>query len=187
MAVQKTDISLEAFEEFLKLPENEDRLFELIDGEIVEKVPTEEHGLVQMNLGSHLWNFNRDHKLGGRVTSEPRHRMPQDKRNSRLPDVAFTSKERALPLVTDGAVPQMPDLVVEIKSPNDSLKQMREKAAYYLANGARLVWLVLPSKRLVEIYRANGDMDVLRETETLDGEDVLPGFKLPVADIFAEG
>src|ERR1043165_1873415 len=183
MSVQETKTyTVEEFEHFLALPENSERLFELIDGEIVEKMPTEQHGLVQMNLGSHLWNHNREHKLGGRITSEPRHQTPSDKRNSRLPDIAFTSKERVLPLVTQGAVPQMPDLAIEIQSPDDSLKKMREKAHYYVANGSRLVWLVLPEKRLVEIYRANGDVDVLRENEILDGEDVLPDFKMPVQD-----
>src|SRR5664279_2893202 len=112
MAVQKTaPYTIEDYERFIALPENSDRLFELIDGEIVEKMPTEQHGLIQVNLASHIWNYNRQHNLG-RVTSEPRHQTPDNRYNSRLPDIAFTSKERALPLVTQGGVPQMPDLVV---------------------------------------------------------------------------
>ena len=79
--------------------------------------------------------------------------MPHDRHNARLPDIAFTSRERALPIVSKGAVQQMPDSAIEIQSPNDSLKKLRAKATYYLANGARLVWLVLTEKRLVEIYR----------------------------------
>jgi Uma2 family endonuclease len=186
MAVEKTrQYTVEDFERLIALPENSDRLLELIDGEIVEKMPTEQHGLVQVNIATELRNHTKPRNLG-RVTAEPRHQTPDDRYNSRLPDIAFTSKERALPLVTKGAVQQMPDLVVEIKSPDDSLKKMREKAAYYLANGARLVWLVLPEKRLVEIYRANGEVDVLTENDTLDGDDVLPGFQLPIQAIFAE-
>ena len=80
----------------------------------------------------------------------------------------------------------MPDLAIEIQSPDDSLKKLRAKAAYYLANGARLVWVVLAEKRLVEIYRANGEVDILNENDILDGEDVLPGFTLPVHEMFAE-
>jgi Uma2 family endonuclease len=148
-------------------------------------MPTEQHGLIQVNIATELRNHTKPRSLG-RVTAEPRHQTPDDRYNSRLPDIAFTSKERALPLVTKGAVQQMPDLVVEIQSPDDSLRKMRDKAAYYLANGARLVWLVLPEKRLVEIYRANDDIDVLTENDSLDGEDVLPGFTLPVRDIFTE-
>ncbi len=186
MAVEQTKTTtIEEFERFLALPENADRLFELIDGEIVEKMPTEQHGLIGSNLNAHLWMFNRQHKLG-RVTIEPRHQTPDNRYNSRLPDVAFTSKERALPLVTQGAVPQMPDLAIEIQSPDDSLKKMREKAVYYLANGSRLVWLVLPEKRLVEIYRIDGEVDILTENDTLDGGDVLPGFTLRIQEIFAE-
>lgn len=186
MAIQKTHpYTIEDYERFIALPENSDRLFELINGKIVEKMPTEEHGLIGGNLTGSMWSFNREHKLG-RLTIEPRHQTPDDRYNSRLPDIAFTSKERALPLVKQGAVPQMPDLVVEIKSPNDSLRKLREKATYYIANGAKLVWLVLTEKRLIEIYRANGDVDVLTENDTLDGEDVLPGFTLPVREVFAE-
>ncbi len=186
MAIPETKTyTVEEFERFIARPENADRLFELINGEIVEKMPPEEHAVIASNLHGHLWVYNREHNLG-RLSIEPRHRIPRDNQNARLPDLAFTSKERALPLVTEGAVPQMPDLAVEIQSPDDSLKKMRDKAAYYIANGSRLVWIVLTEKRLLEIYRANGEMDVLRETETLDGEDVLPGFKLSVQDIFAE-
>lgn len=63
---------------------------------------------------------------------------------------------------------------------------MREKATYYLANGAKLVWLVYPRKRVVEVYTGNGNIDILREDDTLSGEDVLPGFTMPVADFFAD-
>lgn len=186
MAIQKTHPqTIEDYERFIALPENSDRLFELVNGEIVEKMPTEEHGLIQLNLGSEMRTRAKTNNLG-RATSEPRHKTPEDRYNSRLPDLAFTSKERALPLVKQGAVPQMPDLAVEIKSPNDSLRILREKAAYYTANGTKLVWLVLPDKRLIEIYRANGDVDVLTENDTLDGEDVLSGFTLPVREVFAE-
>lgn len=186
MALEQTKTyTVEEFERFLALPENADRLFELIDGEIVEKMPTEEHGLIQVNVAAELRNYAKPRELG-RVTVEPRHQTPEDRYNSRLPDIAFTSKERALPLVTKGAVPQLPDLAVEIQSPDDSLRKMRAKAAYYLANGSRLVWLVLPEKRLVEVYRADGEVDILTENDTLDGGDVLPGFTLPVQEIFAE-
>lgn len=186
MAVEKQKpYTVDDYEHFIALPQNEERLFELIDGEIVEKVPTEEHGLIQVNIASEIRLHSKKHNLG-RVTVEPRHQTSEDRYNSRLPDVAFTSKARALPLVTQGAVPQMPDLAIEIKSPTDSLRKMRDKAAYYLANGAQLVWLVLPEKRLIEIYRASGEIDVLTENDTLDGEAVLPGFALPVQDVFAE-
>ena len=80
----------------------------------------------------------------------------------------------------------MPDLAVEIKSPSDSGRQMREKAEYYLANGARLVWLVYPQKRLIEAYSLDADVEILLEDDTLTGGDVLPGFASAVAEVFAD-
>ena len=101
-----------------------------------------------------------------------------------MPDISFTSGNR--PLVTEGSVMQMPDLAIEIRSPDDSLKQMREKAEYYLANGSRLVWLVVPGKRYVEVHRPNQEEEIMFGSDVLDGGDVLPGFTLPIADIFAD-
>ncbi len=86
MALEQTKTyTIEEFERFLALPENADRLFELIDGEIVEKMPTEEHGLIKVNIATELRNFTKPLGLG-RVTSEPRARQTPDNRyNSRLP------------------------------------------------------------------------------------------------------
>lgn len=174
--------TVDEFEEFLARPENSDSLFELIHGEIVEKVTTEEHSLIVGNIYRPIWTFVDQHDLG-RVAFEVRRRVPGDEHNARLPDLEFTRKERLLPVVRKGAVPQMPDLAVEVKSPDDSLHKLREKAAYYLANGTRLVWLVYPKKRLVIAITPDSE-EILTEEDTLDGGDVLPGFTLPVRDIF---
>jgi len=174
--------TVDEFEEFIARPENSDGLFELINGEIVEKVTTEEHSLIVGDLYLALRTFVDQHDLG-RVAFEVRRRVPGDQHNARQPDLEFTRKERLLPVVRKGAVPQMPDLAVEVKSPDDSLSKLREKAAYYLANGARLVWLVYPKKRLVIVLTPDSE-EILTEDDTLDGGDVLPGFTLPVRDIF---
>lgn len=171
------------FERFLRSPENLDRLFELINGAIVEKMPTQEHGLVATNLVIALGSFVKARKLG-RVGVEVRHQLPQDNANSRMPDVSFTSVRQ--PLVTQGSVPQMPDLAIEIQSPDDTIKQLREKAAYYLEHGARLVWLIYPRKRFIEVYSLDNDVEILLEGDLLTGADVLPDFLMPVVDIFAD-
>jgi Uma2 family endonuclease len=88
------------------------------------------------------------------------------------------------PIVRKGAVPRMPDLAVEVKSPDDKFKVMREKAEYYLANGTRIVWLIYPHERLVEVFRPNVDSEILNETHELNGGDVLPGFTLAIRDLF---
>ncbi|MBC7809856.1 MAG: Uma2 family endonuclease [Burkholderiales bacterium] len=182
MAVEERLYTVEEFEQIADSSEYRDRLLELINGEIVEKVPTEKHGMVTGNVYGPIWNYVQQHR-SGRVVMEVRHRMPEDKRNARIPDVSYTAGNK--PLVTKGSVLQMPDLAVEVKSPDDSLKIMREKARYYLANGVRLVWLVIPEKRLVEVYTPMHE-EVLSENDTLSGEDVLPGFTLPVKNVFQD-
>ncbi len=184
MVVERKLYTVEEYEQFISQPENADRLFELIEGEIVEKVPTEEHGVIVVNISTELRLYIR--RMGkGRVAVEVRHQLPGDDHNSFLPDVAYYADD-SRPVVEQGAVPQMPDLCVEVQSPDDTPKEMRDKAAYYLANGAQLVWLVYPKKRMVEVLYPNGEFDIFRDGDTLTGGDVLPGFRLAVSSIFEQ-
>lgn len=182
MEARKLLYTIEEFEAIADSPENRDRLLELIQGEIVEKVPTEKHGLCAGNIFFHLRLFVQEHR-GGRVVMEVRYRSPEDRRNARIPDVAYTAGNE--PLVERGSVPRMPDLAVEVKSPDDSLKVMREKVRYYLANGVKIVWLVHPEKRFVEVYTLDEEL-VLAEGDLLDGGNVLPDFTMPVSAIFED-
>ena len=177
------ETTVEEFEQFLRAPENQDRLFELIAGEIIEKMPTEEHGYIAGIFVTFLNLFVRPRKLGI-VSVEARHRLPRDMRNARMPGVSFRSGDG--PLVKDGAILRMPDLAIEIHSPDDTVKVMREKASYYLANGTRLVWLVFPQKRYVEVYRPGEEMEILFGGDVLDGGELLPGFTLPLTEVFAD-
>jgi len=174
-------MTVDQFEEFLALPENRDRNFELIDGEIIEKMPTDEHGTIANWIGGEFHIYLKANPIG-RAGVEVRFQMPDDPANSIQPDVSFIKAEHAV--VKQGAVPRMPDLAVEIKSPDDTFKQMRDKADYYLKNGTKLVWLVYPEQRIVEVYAPEVDLKILTERDTLDGSDVLPGFALAVSDIF---
>jgi Uma2 family endonuclease len=183
MAVEKQRfLTVEEFEQFADASENRERLLELIDGEVIERVPTEKHGMIVGNIYGPIWNFVQQHK-SGRVVMEVRHRVTGDRHNARLPDISYIGGKR--PVVEKGSVPRMPDLAVEVKSPDDSLKSMREKARYYLAHGTQLVWLVDPEKRLVEVYTPD-DEQVLTENEALSGGNVLSDFTLPVRDIFVD-
>lgn len=175
--------TVEEFEQYYLSPENSNRLFELIDGKVHEKMPTQRHGLIASNVNLALTLYARQYKTG-RPGTEVRHQRPQDTRNSRLPALSFTCNRNAV--VEQGSVSGMPDLAVEIKSPDDTITEMRETAAYYLANGSRLVWLVYPHYRLVEVYRPDADVEILGEEDTLTGGDVLPGFALPVREVFAD-
>jgi Uma2 family endonuclease len=181
MALEKQLTTADQFEAFLALPENADRRFELVDGEIVEKMPTFTHGKVSAKIVVRLGTFLEQTGLGD-IVVETRFKPAADRYNDRIPDVSVVLTGRNPP--PDGPVPFMPDVAIEVKSPDDSLKLMRDKAQFYLENGSRMVWLVFPDKKLVEVYTADDQM-ILVEGDTLTGGDVLPGFELPVSSIFA--
>lgn len=138
-------------------------------------------GLVVSNINFALQLYARAHKTG-RPGVEIRHQAADAGPNSRLPDIYFTCNYASL--VAQGIVTGLPDLTVAIKSSSDTIVAMRETATYYLANGSRLVWLVYPNYRLVEVYRTDQDVEMLDKRQLLIGHDVLPGFELPVADVF---
>lgn len=175
--------TIDEFEAFIARPENLDHHFELIHGEIVEKpMPTEEHGIIIHTLSGEIYIFLKANPIA-RAEIEVRYKMPNDNHNGRQPDLSVVVDTQT-PVVRRGAVPRMPDLAVEVKSPDDKFKDMREKADYYLSNGTRIVWLVYPHERLVEGFRPNRDSEILNESHTLNGEDVLPGFTLAISDLF---
>lgn len=176
-------VNIDEFEAFLELPENSDRLFELIDGEIIEKMPTERHGLIIFTLSGYLFIYLAENPVG-RATVETRYRPADDTRNDRIPDLSFTRNEHLAEVVERGAVLRLPDLCVEVKSPTDKYVDFRAKAAYYLKNGALQAWLIYPREKLVEVYSQGNDIAVLTIDDMLEGGDLLPGFKLTVRTLF---
>lgn len=182
MALQRQRVTLDEFERILALPQNRNRLLELVDGEIVEKMPTEKHGELAAWIASLLLAHVRPHKLG-RVGVEVRHQLETDDKHSYLPDVSFIAGER--PSIEQGAVPRMPDLAVEVKSPDDSDSELMDKAHYYLANGSRMVWNVNYKQRTITVVTAD-EQYTLKDGDLLDGGDVLPGFQIPVSKVFEE-
>lgn len=175
-------ITADEFERMIETPPYEQGLFELINGEIVQKMPTEDHGLAQVNIATAL-NLYRKRVGKGRPGSEVLHRVPGDPNNARQPDLSFFVDPEH-PLITQGAVALLPDLAVEIQSPSNSAKEMRAKAAFYLAHGSKMVWIVYTAARVVEVV-TEADVQLLSSADTLTGGDLLPDFSLPVAEIFA--
>jgi Uma2 family endonuclease len=108
-----------------------------------------------------------------------------DKTRCRRPDTSFIRLDRmtAAQYREEGHCPIVPDLVVEVISPTDPARVVEEKLAEWLDAGAKLVWVVNPTTRAVRVHGEGGD-DYLRAGDTLTAPDVLPGFSLPVADIF---
>lgn len=171
------------FEAYADRPENVDRLLERINGEIVEKVPKQLHALVTALLVGYFFVYLRENPIAW-IFSEVRVSPPQDDLNDRIPDVAVVLKEGRT-FDPDEALSYMPDLAIEVQSPGQSDKFMADKADYYLANGALIVWLVYPTKRLVEVLTLD-DRHLLTENETLAAGDLLPNFTLSIKDIFPQ-
>lgn len=184
MALQATrTYTIDEFEAFIALPENHDRRLELIHGEIVEKtMPTDKHTDVAGWFITFFGLYALEHDIGG-AGPERRIRVPGDTQNSRLPDVSMIIDPN-LPYVDRGAISVMPDVIVEVKSPDDTEEEQRARATFYIANGARLVILAFPKTQSIEVYRPGEEMVVLGVEDTLSGYDVLPGFEVPLAKIF---
>ena len=107
-----------------------------------------------------------------------------DRQTVRSPDAAVVLRNRLAEL-PDSVVPMAPDLAVEVLSPSHRMADALAKVAMYLQAGTPLVWLVNPATRTVLVFRSETDLVMLGESDTLNGGDVLPGFSVPVAEIFA--
>ena len=159
---------------------------ELIRGVLHETMPAGfKHGWIATKLIALLMNFIQPRALGTLVASDSGVWLERDPDTVREPDIAFTSVER-LPINADidGYSEVVPDLVVEIVSPNDRPGEVVEKTAMWLSFGVRLVWLVRPDSRTIEVHHLGGQVEMLGEDDALDGLDVLPGFSCDVAAVF---
>ena len=159
---------------------------ELIRGALSETMPTgREHGQIVVKLVLRLGNFVEPRKLGVLTASDSGVWLERGPDTVREPDVAFFSAEKSPPdeRVT-GYAEVAPDLVVEIVSPSDRLTAVNDKALMWLRYGVRLVWVVHPEERLVDVHRDGHPVVALDESGALDGADVLPGFSCPVREIF---
>jgi Uma2 family endonuclease len=160
---------------------------ELIDGQLVEREPTGQlSDAVAANVLYLLKDFIRKHDLGLVNGAQGSYQIfADDPKKVRIPDVSFTRRER-LPESgpADGHSKIAPDLTVEVISPNDLAVEVSIKVQDFLAAGVRLIWVVNPYSRDVRVYRVNGGWSFLRASETLDGEDILPGFRCSVEELF---
>jgi Uma2 family endonuclease len=163
------------------------RKFELVDGTLVEKIMGLKESVVALELGSLLKDWNRRSGNLGMIAGAdgPFHLFP---RLVRIPDLSFTNWER-LPerKVPDEPIPEIsPDLAVEVLSEGNTRQEMERKLKEYFLSQVAVVWFVNPRKRTVRIYTSPDDVIVLTEDETLAGGDLLPGFFVPVKQLFAE-
>lgn len=177
---QSTRVSVDVFDQFVERPENTDKLFEYIGGEIVEVPSNPRSSEIGVLVAYFLLAFVRTHKLG-RVTGEQGGYMVAGERYA--PDVAFIAYHRQPDLPESGYNPNPPDLAVEVLSPTDSDRRLGIKLHNYaIAN--TVVWVIDPQEKLVDVYVPGQPAYTLTEDDTLDGGILLPGFSLPVRDIF---
>jgi Uma2 family endonuclease len=179
---EKTTYTLAEYQRFIEQPANTDRIFELIDGELIEKMPSFTPSKISSRINRKIGNFVDEHNLGYVTGEAGGYIMPNG--DALIPDVGYISKAR-LPEEPEREAPVPPDLAVEVKSPTDRKRAMRNKVERYLQHGTQIVWLVFPEEQVVEVYTAGKDSDVQTVTidGTLDGGAVLPNFTLKVSDI----
>jgi Uma2 family endonuclease len=172
-------------EEFAALPDDGWR-YELVEG-VPRRMPPGglEHGGIAGTILWHVRGFVQPRSLG-LVGAEIGFVFPGASPTLRVPDVSFVRAERLPPRDQWARYPHLvPDLVVEIISPSDEPADIAAKTAFYLAAGVPLQWWVDPATRTVAVYRPGREPETRGVGERLTGEEIVPGFSLPVADIFA--
>jgi Uma2 family endonuclease len=175
-------VDLDAFRAFTALPENRGRLFELIEGEIVEKMGSFTPSYLAAWIITFINMYLMAHPIGFVTGADGAYVLSND--HMLMPDVGFISRARLLQK-PEREVQGAPDLAVEIRSPNDSKRELRRKAELYMRFGTKMVWLVFPETQQIEVYLPDQDVRELGIDDTLDGGDVLPGLQIPLRQLFS--
>jgi Uma2 family endonuclease len=172
-------------EELLRMPDDGYR-YELVRGDLRRMALAGHlHGRIAINITTPLDRHVRAQNLGVVCAAETGFKLASDPDVVRAPDVAFIRRERVEDVGdVEGYWPGAPDLAVEVISPSDTYSDVQEKVFDWIEAGTRMVVLVMPRKRTVTIYRSLTDIVMLTERNTLDGGDVVPGWKIPVSEVF---
>jgi Uma2 family endonuclease len=171
--------------EFMALNRDEHR-YEIVNGELIDMGNSgAKHGYVCSVLMILLGGYVHIQKLGAMFDSSTAFKMKSG--NKRSPDVSFMAKERlqGLEEIPDGFLEGAPDLAVEILSPSNTVEEIHNKLVEYFENGSRLVWVINPKEKYVLVYRSSQEPDrLLKSVDSLDGEEIVSGFTLPIAELF---
>jgi Uma2 family endonuclease len=182
-----TDVALSPVEAEAPAVES-DGLYEVVDGQVVEKMMGAYESQMARLIVAQLLGFLQQNPVGT-VEFETLFLIDPARGLKRRPDVVFISGER-WPLGRRApkrdAWDLVPDLMIEIVSPNNSAAEVVEKVEDYFRAGARLVWVVYPIQGVVHVFETPRTAHVLRRDDVLDGGDVLPGFTLPLATLFED-
>ncbi len=163
-------------------------LYEIIDGQRVELPPM---SILASRVASRLFARLAQYLLGdprGEALTDTLVRLPLPVDRNRRPDLAFVSAERIAQAPpqpgSDNAWNIAPELMVEVVSPHDLAEEIMERLGEYWAAGAKLVWIVYPTQRLVYVYESLRQVRILGEADELDGGVVLPSLRIPIAPLF---
>ena len=170
-------------QEFMAIPGDEQ--YELVNGALIEMGNSGMlHGELGSFLGGSLSLYVRAHKLG--VVCDSSTAFTLKSGNRRSPDVSFVAKERlqGLKSLPRGFFQGSPDLAVEILSPNNTIAEIHSKIVEYFDNETRLIWVIHPDEQFVLVYHTVRPKHLLQLQDSLDGEDIIPGFSLPMQDLF---
>lgn len=174
-------ISATEFDAFVTRPENVNRLFELVGGEIIEVVSNPYSSKIASRVNTFIGMYLLQNDIGHLTGADGGYIVSRERY---IPDVAFISYARQPELAYDaGYVPNAPDLAVEVLFPGNTEEEIAVKIANYLAAGTT-VWMLRIMEKRVVVFRPGQPVQTLGLEATLDGGDVLPGFTLPMKDIF---
>lgn len=181
-----TKTQLMTADELMDLPDDGYR-YELVRGEVSKRMGTGlEHALISDNCYGNLGNYVKRHNLGRILTASFGYRLGNDPDIVRIPDLAFVRRERLEAVgVIRGYFPGSPDIAIEVISPNDRYPDVESKILDYFAAGTLMVILLESRTRTAKVYRSPTDVVILTDVDTLDGGDVVPGWRMSVTDIFA--
>ncbi|MXY47009.1 MAG: Uma2 family endonuclease [Chloroflexi bacterium] len=181
-----TTTKLVTADELMEMPDDGFR-YELVRGDLIQMAPAGHmSSFHEMQVGAMLHNFVKSNELGRVYSSSGGFRLESNPDTVLAPDASFVRQERVEAAGdTDGYFPGAPDLVIEVISPSDRYTEVEAKVAEWLNAGARMVVVVNPRNRTVRVHHSPTEAVLLTEADTLDGGDVVPGWRLPVADIFA--
>ena len=162
--------------------------YELVEGELRQMAPAgETHGRTIQPIAAYLYLYVRSNQLGATYGAETGFILARDPDTVLAPDVAFVTTARLDAMrVERGFAPGAPDMVVEVVSPGDSANEVEEKVLLWLDSGTRMVIVVRPRSRTVTVYRSRQEIRILSETDVLTGGDVVPGWELPVSQVFEQ-
>lgn len=154
---------------------------ELVRGQLVVREPAGYvHGDIAMRLGAAILRHVETHSLGRVFAAETGFTLARGPDTVRAPDVAFVQSERLPSPPPRGFADLAPDLAVEVLSPDDRPGEVLEKVGDWLNAGTLLVWVVDPGRRIARVYRADGSESHVDDGGSLEGEELLPGFRLPL-------